>query len=454
MNAFYEHAFQRVLYPAYETGLRGRRTLEHLEAYRHDQWLSADELAGLQLDRLRRLLEHCERDVPYYREQWRKLGFSPRGMRNLDDFAQLPVLRKDDIRGNFTGLQAESMRDELLFKVTGGSTGDPLRFGYTRESNDRRAAVMWRGYGWAGARMGRRTLYLWGGAVGDPTRSKQWKDRLYNAAFARKILDSFHMTEANLHEYAEAIDRYRPQVIVGYVGPLVRLARWIVENKRTVWRPSAVIGGAEALHGFQREVIEEAFGCPAYNTYGCREFMLMASECEERQGLHVNADHLVLELRSGGRSTRLGCSGEVVITDLFNYGFPFIRYANGDMATMSTRVCSCGRCLPMLETVDGRVLDAIITANGHRLPGEFFPHMLKDIPGLLRFQLVQRELERLDLSIVRGEGFDDASVAYIRREVAKVLGDSVTVQCHFVADIPLTASGKHRVTICELDSLP
>ena len=103
---------------------------------------------------------------------------------------------------------------------------------------------------------------------------------------------------------------------------------------------------------------------------------------------------------------RLGCSGEVVVTDLFNHGFPFIRYANGDMATMSTRVCACGRCLPMLDSVDGRVLDAIITANGHRLPGEFFPHMLKDVPGLLRFQLVQRELERLDLSIVRGEDFD------------------------------------------------
>ena len=106
----------------------------------------------------------------------------------------------------------------------------------------------------------------------------------------------------------------------------------------------------------------------------------------------------------------------------------------------------------MLAQVDGRVLDTIRTPDGHVLPGEFFPHMLKDVSGLQRFQLVQRQLDRLDLSIVRGAGFDDASLAYIRREVGKVLGDSVALHCHFVDDIPLTPSGKLRVTVSELSS--
>jgi len=120
------------------------------------------------------------------------------------------------------------------------------------------------------------------------------------------------------------------------------------------------------------------------------------------------------------------------------------------MATASTARCGCGRGLPLLSRVDGRVLDAIRTPDGHILPGEFFPHMLKDVPGVERFQLVQRQLDRLDLAIVRGDGFDDASLAYIRREVAKVLGASITLDCRFVDDIPLTPSGKRRVTICEL----
>lgn len=450
MSGAYEAIFRHVLFPAYEVGLRRRRTLAYLAGYQRDQWLAPEQIAALQWQRLQRLLEHCQREVPYYRRRWRELGIVAADIRNLDDYAKLPVLTKADIRNHFDELTADSCRGRLLTKATGGSTGEPLRFGYTRESNDRRTAVMWRGYDWAGSRMGRRTLFLWGGAVGEPTRTHQLKDRLYNAAFARRVLNSFPMSETNMAEFADAIDRYRPEIIVAYVGPLVRLAQWLIATGRKIWQPQGIIGAAEALHEFQRQIIEQAFGCPAFNTYGCREFMLIAAECEQHRGLHVNADHLVVELRQPAGKGAATQSGDVVITDLFNYGMPFLRYANGDMATASSARCACGRGLPLLARVDGRVLDAIRTPAGHVLPGEFFPHMLKDVPGLERFRLVQRQLDRLDLSIVRGPGFDDASLAYIRREVNKVLGDSIELRCNFVDEIPLTPSGKLRVTVSEL----
>jgi phenylacetate-CoA ligase len=449
MTTLYETAFRRVLFPAYES-VRRRRTLAYLDDYRRDQWLAPERIAALQWQRLQRLLEHCYREVPYYRRQWRELGITPGDIRNLDDYAKLPVLTKADIRTHFDELKADSLRDRLLYKATGGSTGEPMRFGYTRESNDRRTAVMWRGYEWAGSRMGRRTLFLWGGPVGDPTRAHRVKDRLYNSVFARRILNSFKMTEANMADYADAIDRYRPDIIVAYVGPLVQLSQWLTATGRSIWQPQGIIGGAEALHEFQREAIQQAFGAPVFNTYGCREFMLIAAECEQRHGLHVNSDHLLVEVRTPHGAACGHQAGDVVITDLFNYGMPFVRYANGDRATIAAQPCACGRGLPLLERVDGRVLDAIRTPEGHVLPGEFFPHMLKDVPGLQRFQLVQRRLDRLDLSIVRGAGFDEASLEYIRNEVDKVLGDSVQLHCHFVDDIPLTRSGKMRVTVSEL----
>ena len=243
-GSWYEPAFRRVLYPVYETGLRRRRTLTYLNEYQRDQWLAPEQIAALQWERLKLLLEHCQREVPYYRRRWRELGVTPADIRNLDDYARLPVLTKADIRNHFDDLKADSWRDRLLYKATGGSTGEPMRFGYTRESNDRRTAVMWRGYDWAGSRMGRRTLFLWGGAVGEPTRAHLFKDRLYNAVFARRVLNSFHMTEANLAEYADTIDSYRPEVIVAYVGPLVRLAQWLVATGRKIWRPRAIIGGS------------------------------------------------------------------------------------------------------------------------------------------------------------------------------------------------------------------
>jgi phenylacetate-CoA ligase len=449
--SLYEPLLRHVLWPAYEGGLRRRKTPRYLREYAETQWLPAHDIQALQFRRLKKLLAWCQREVPFYRDRWAQMGLSPDDIRTPADVALLPVLTKADIRSAGDALKAVSLKETLAYKATGGSTGEPLRFGYTRESNDRRVAVMWRGYGWAGSRMGRRTLFLWGGAVGEPSATHRFKDRVYNAVFARKPLNCFAMTEANLATYADAIHAYRPEVIVAYVGPLVRLARFLLDTGRRVARPASIIGAAEALHPFQRELIEQAFGAPVYNTYGCREFMLIASECEHRDGLHVNADHLLVEtLGPGGQPVAHG-SGDVAITDLFNYGMPFIRYVNGDMATSFHGLCACGRGLPLLASVDGRKLDAIRTPAGHVLPGEFFPHMLKDVPGLARFQLVQRQLDRLDLSIVRGDGFDDASLAYIQREVGKVIGDSAHLHCHFVDDIPLTRSGKLRVTVSELD---
>ncbi|TBR36179.1 MULTISPECIES: phenylacetate--CoA ligase family protein [Dyella] len=451
MSGWYEAAFQRVLYPAYERGLRGRHTLDWLASYERDQWLSPEQIAALQWQRLQRLLQHAWREVPFYRQRWQAAGITPDDIRSMDDFARLPVLTKADIREHFDDLKARSERAGMLYKATGGSTGEPVRFGYTRESNDRRTAVMWRGYAWAGSRMGRRTLYLWGGAVGTPTRAHQWKDRLFNAAFARRVLNSFHMTDDNLGEYADAIEQYRPEVIVAYVGPLVRLAQWLLDQKRVLrHKPQSIVCGAEALHEFQRDIVQRAFGCHAFNTYGCREVMLIASECEHRHGLHINADHLVVELLDD--QGRHASSGNVVLTDLYNDGMPLIRYVNGDMATMASHACACGRGLPLLAHVDGRVLDAIRTPDGRYLPGEFFPHLLKEVPGVQRFQLVQRRLDRLDLSIVPGSAFNADSLAFIRAEAGKVLGQEVELQCHMVDDIPLTPSGKLRVTVSELVS--
>lgn len=449
MSRVYETLFRRVLYPLYETGLRRRHTLRYLAEYERSQWLSADEIAALQWRKLKALIEHCWREVPYYRHSWTALGATPADIRTLDDYARLPVLTKADIRTHFGDLVAASHRDRLLMKATGGSTGEPLRFAYTRESNERRVAIMWRGYRWAGARMGRRSLYLWGGAVGEPSRTQQLKDSLFHAAFARRMLNSFPMSESNMAGYADAIDAYRPDIIVAYVGPLVRLAEWLLATGRRVHAPQAILGSAEAMLEPQRETIERAFGAPAFNTYGCREFMLIASECERRDGLHVNSDHLLVETIGGSGQG----AGEAAITDLHNWGMPFVRYLNGDLATPAHGgACACGRGLPRLARIDGRKLDAIRTRSGHLLPGEFFPHMLKDIDGIRRFQVVQRSLDALDISLVRGDGFDPAGLDYARREIGKVIGDDAEIRFHFVDDIPTEANGKFRVTISRIDS--
>lgn len=449
--SLYERTFRHVLYPSYEA-LRGRGMLRHLAGYEANQWRSPDEIAAIQWSKLQALVAHCWHEVPFYRSRWEAIGFEPGDLRSMDDYARLPVLTKDDIRTHGEDLKARSLRDGLLYKATGGSTGEPLRFGYTRESNDRRAAVMWRGYAWTGARMGRRALFLWGGAVGEPGRAAQMKERLYHAAYHRRMLNSFLMRDDNMASYADAIAAYRPEVIVAYVDPIVRLSRWLLAQGRSIPGVVSVLGAAEALHDFQRPIIEAAFpGAKAYNTYGCREFMLIACEAEDREGLLVNADHLVVELTGATQAGDGNETGELAITDLHNLGMPFIRYVNGDVASRRSAWHAHGRRgLPRLSRIDGRRLDAIRTPDGRVLPGEFFPHMLKDVAGVRRFQVVQDSLERFTLKVVPGPEFGAGQEAYVRRELAKVLGSDASLDLQRVDDIPLTASGKLRVTVSRL----
>ena len=451
MSGLYESAFRRVLFPFYEGGLRRRRTLDYQSEYEASQWLDGERVAALQWQKLKALIAHCWREVPYYQRRWKELGVVPDDIRTMQDYAQLPTLGKPEIRACFDALHAQSWRGKLLYKTTGGSTGEPMRFGYTRESYERRIAAMWRGYGWAGARMGRRTLYLWGMTIGSPLRSQAIKDRIYHAAFNRRMLNAFLMSETRMPEYADEIDAYRAQVIVGYAGPLLQMARWLLASGRRVHRPEAVLSAAEALHDTQREIIQRAFGCPVFNTYGCREVMLIASECEHREGLHLSADHLAVELVEPRLATDGAQIGEVTLTDLHNYGMPLLRYRNGDLASAEDSPCACGRGLPRLRRVDGRKLDTLRTPAGHLLPGEFIVYAFLGIPSIARYQIVQRELHAIDVNIVPDAGFDESVLQIIRRELGKAVGDSVTIRIHVVEKIAASASGKFRVAMCELD---
>ncbi len=444
MSGPYELAFRHLLYPAYETAIMRRGTLRYLREYERSQRLPPERIEALQWSKLQRLLAHCWETVPYYRERWQGLGIEgPQDFRSRQDYARLPPLTKTEIRANSPRLVSTAHAGDLLYKTTGGSTGEPLRFGYTRESYERRVAVMHRGYGWSGARFGERTLYLWGMPERPP-----WKERIYHAAFNRRMLNAFEMDDAIIEAYAKEFARFRPKTVIGYVAPLVRLAQRLLERPLHFKAPLRVLTAAEALHPWQRELIARAFRCEVYNTYGCREFMLIAAECRQH-ALHTTADHLLVEL-GDPIDTAPDSPREVMVTDLHNWGMPLLRYVNGDLARPRAGTCSCGLGLPMLHSVDGRKLDALRTVDGRYVPGEFIAHTFNLAKGVVRFQAVQRTLDRIQVYAVRGDGFDEAAWNEVRTELQRVVGPATLLAFEFTDEIPLTATGKHRVTVSEL----
>jgi phenylacetate-CoA ligase len=446
----YEHVFRQLLFPLYEGVIKRRNTHRYLAEYERCQWLPPAELEALRLAKLNTLLAFCWESVPFLARHWRAHGLDARPLDSVADLERYPTMDKRVMSENFDEMRGRHFQGKRLTKTTGGSTGDPLRFEYSEESYARRTAVMWRGYRWAGADLGRRTAYVWGvGAPGPGLRGL--RDRLYHGAFNRLFLNSFTMSDSNLGDYATRLNAFAPQIIVGYVAPLVLLAQWIIDNDVALHKPLSVISGAEPLFERERNIIERAFRAPVFNTYGCREFMLIAAECSQHKGLHLSADHLIVEtVDRAGRAVHGDC-GAVCVTDLHNYAMPFVRYLNGDQATFSSETCACGRSLPLLSSVDGRLLDVIVTPRGGRVPGEFFVYLMLDFPDVRRYQVVQHARDEVEIRIVRGTPLTDAERQRLTTKIAETMGNGVTVRIAEMDDIPPSPSGKRRVTISNIN---
>jgi phenylacetate-CoA ligase len=434
----------------YEGGLKRRpifRIWRELEA---SQWHDAESLEALRSARLRALLEHADRHSPWFREQWRAQGLSPAAVRTTADLVHWPVIDRETIRANRAEMRSTRPGHRLLPKATGGSSGVPLQFDLDTVSYDHRLAAWHRGYGWAGAAPGTRQWYLWGvppAATSDwSLRKARWYDRLYR----RTTTSCFSLAESEVHRFATALSRARPDAIVAYTGALHAFARMLEAHGIRPYRPASIVVGAEQLHDFQRETIERVFGAPVFETYGSREFMLIGAECEAHQGLHLTAEHLVVELLDDDdQPVPAGVEGDVVITDLTNAGLPFIRYRNGDRAIAAVGDCSCGRTLPRLARVTGRRLDILTTPEGRQLPGEFFPHILKEFSAVQRFQVEQVDPAYVTIRIV-APAWSSSDAERLEQEVAAVAGGTLEVRVEQVSDIALTGAGKLKVVVNRL----
>lgn len=443
----YGSLYRHLLLPFFDRVVKGRKTLQYWTQAEQSQWWPAERHAVTQLVNLQRLLRHAQSSCPYYTNTWAERGLSADRLQSFDDFQQWPLITRDTIRRHRLAMRT-TLPIPRMTKATGGSSGEPLQFDLSADSNDRRTAMMYRGYGWAGGAPGSKQLYVWGGALGSVPTWKKWKAALHHRFDRHAVISCFEFTPEKMQRHIAKWNHYRPEVIVAYTNPLYEFARYLQREELSVTPPKAIIVGAEKLHDFQREVMQQVFHAPVFETYGSREFMLIGAECPEHRGLHLSQENLYVEiLDDDGRPTPEGQEGNVVITDLFNDSMPFIRYVNGDRAVAGFEQCPCGRGLPLLKKVVGRQLDTLETPDGRKVPGEFFPHLLKEFPCIRRFQVVQEKVEQITLKLVVDGGFTLADRELLLREVRTCTGPVVDIQLQMVDDIPLTGAGKHRVVV-------
>jgi len=446
----YGTLFRNVLFPLYETRLRGRETLTRLQELERSQWRSEDDLRELNFRRMVEALRYAEQHVPFYRRRFAEHGVRVRDVQSPDDLLRFPVLTKSDLRAHGKELLAEGFQGKLYQSGTSGSTGQPTRFYYDHRTYEARIAAAMRADGWAGAQVGEKELHVWSRNILPTSRAAQLKMDLHTAILRKKMVSAWELHEEKLVELLDEIAKYQPRVIIGYATPLYHLARCALDNGKRITPPLGIVSSAERLFQHQREMIEKAFETRVFDRYGCREVMLIAAECERHEGKHLNLENVFVEILRGGRHARPGEPGEVLLTDLVNRSMPLIRYKNEDIATYAGKRCSCGRGLPLLSSVEGRVLDMIVGPEGQLLAGEFFPHLFKDYPTVARFQVHQDKQRAITLKLVPGDGFQAETPQLVEHTLRRYLGERAVIKIQVVDDIPLTAAGKHRTTISEV----
>jgi len=418
--------------------------LRYQREFEQTQYLSAEELRDLQWRRLVRLVGQAYEHCPFYQRRFREAGIRPHDLRCPEDLRALPPLEKGEIQEHNAEMVARNWpRGDLIFNQTGGSTGTPLSFCMSRDRYCSRAAATLRHNAWAGWRPGDKAALIWGAPRDRPTPG--WHSRLRDCLLREPIwLDASHLTEQRLAEFHLALWRHRPHVILAYSRALVLFARYLRAEGLTPWRPKALVTSAEVLEDDERVLLEEVFGCRVFNRYGCREVSVIASECSAHSGLHVMAEGLYLEIETPRGPAVPGEVGSILVTDLLNQAMPLIRYRIGDMGAWAAGPCSCGRQLPRLGAIAGRVTDFLVGADGQLVSGAALTiNVVARRPSLGQVQIRQTRRGAVEYRIRPGRGFDPmADLEYLRQTTCAYLGPNTEVEMQTVAQLPNEASGK------------
>lgn len=449
--SLYKKIVGHVLFPLQEK-LKKHDTLAVYRELERTQWLSASELAKLQQEKLRRFLRKIAETVPYYQRLFADLNFDPQAVTSTADLQQLPFLDKATIRQHTDALKARSAVDLKRFN-TGGSSGEPLIFYLGKERVSHDVAAKRRATRWWGVDIGDPEIVIWGSPIelGSQDKVRLLRDKLFRS----KLLSAFEMSEANLNSFVEQIRESRPAMLFGYPSSLALIAeharqKGIVMDRLGI---KVVFVTSERLYDHQRSSIEQVFGCPVANGYGARDAGFIAHQCPAGS-LHLSAEDIVVEIvDADGKVLPAGESGEIVVTHLATSDFPFVRYRTGDVGVLSDSLCACGRGLPVLAHVEGRTTDFVRAADGTIMHGLALIYVLRDMPEVEEFRIVQESLTQTRVEVVATKGAPHSEMErWVQEQFWQRLGEEVNVLVSFVASIPREKSGKYRYVVSKISA--
>ncbi len=419
------------------------------EALGRESW-SAERWKAFQEEDLAELLHIAATRVPYYRNLWqeRRRHGDTTSWEILENW---PILTKAVLRTQPKAFVDETKNRKLLFRLsTSGTSGKPLTLW-----RDKRASRAWyalfeaRWRRWNNVTMNDRWGIL-GGQLVVPVAQKHPPYWVWNSGLNQLYMSTFHLSKETTQAYLEAIRGYGITYLYGYASSLYTLANNILSEGLHAPSLKVAISNAEPLLPHHKEAINLAFGCPARDTYGMAEIVAGASECQHNS-LHLWPEAGIIEVMHNDRNELVsnGEVGRLICTGLLNKAMPLIRYEVGDRASIANTnsMCACGRSLPMLEKIEGRTIDNLVTRDGRKI---FWLNPVFYGLNLHESQIIQEDYEDITVKIVPSPSYKSDEAHVIAYRIKERLG-KVKVKIEVVHEIPRGANGKFRAVVNKID---
>jgi phenylacetate-CoA ligase len=427
----------------------------HRKAFLKSTRMDAATLSAHAEHNLRRIVTHAYKTSPYYAAAWDAAAFRPTDSFRFEDLSRLPFLTKEIVKKEKTALVSRAFDPaELDLSYTGGTTGTQTSFYVDHDCAVARMGRQWGMFELFGYRPGMRRALVWGvhEDLPDPDRRNTLKQWFRRYASSQEALDCTVMRADEMRKYHARLMRFRPQVMYGYPSALTELGRFIEDERLEPIRVGTIVTTAERLSDANRSEMRRLFGGEVFTLYGTREYGCIGFECARHAGYHIDTGSVALEIVNDGRAARPGDAGEIVITDLLNYGMPFVRSRTGDMGALSPEPCACGSALPLLRSLDGRMSDVVYRPDGSLVPGLMITDVFHELPSIRYLQFVQDRMDELEVRLVVVGEFPEAMHAQVVREVRDIIGQEIAVRIRLVDEIERNPrSGKIQEVVCNVN---
>ncbi len=427
---------------------------QELQAFKNRERFNNQQFNQYQTLQLRRLLLHALETVPYYQQLFKASGLHIGDLQKfeLQDLFKLPFLEKQTLRTlGTTTLLSQKPEAKGQFYGSSGSTGTPTQILFSQAMHQRwSAGFEARIRNWAGVtRHDPRGMI--GGRRVAPDGSTQKPFYRYNVIEKQTYFSAYHISAANAPDYLEGMKKHGVTYMTGYAMSNYFLARFLEESGQEAPQLKAVLSSSEKLSPEMRATFQRVYGCKTYDAWSGVEACGLVSECEHGR-LHTSPDIAILEFLDPdtGQAAQSGQLAEVVCTGLLNYDQPLIRYRIGDLMRLSAESCPCGRQMPVIQEIVGRVEDTVIGADGREMVR--FHGIFVGIPGIVEGQIVQQEFTMFEVNIVVSKPLTEDELLLIRKRMVSQLGE-VEVAIIEVDHIPRGPNGKFKAVVSNIKRL-